>query len=118
VEKVKSWRIAAIFAMVCSIVILQLWMLSSFSKKNVAAGKKLAELLVGEHIVRLAIINAVLREVATKSNPEKLRGELNGGIERLREEFRGENKKLGGEFRGGISMLEQHIDGLERGLES
>ena len=64
-------------------------------EEDATARKKLAEPLVGEHDVRLAIINAVLREAATKSDLEKLRQEL-------RREFRGE-----------ISRLEQRIGGLE-----
>ena len=63
-------------------------------EEDAAARKRLAELLVGEPDVRLAIINAVLRDVATKNDIEKLRGE----IDRLREE---------------ISKLEERIDRLE-----
>ena len=52
-------------------------------EEDVAARKRLAELLMREHDVRLAIIGAVLKEVATKSVIEKLRGEFRGGIARL-----------------------------------
>ena len=74
-------------------------------EEDAAARKRLAELLVGEPDVRLAIINAVLRDVATKNDIEKLRGELRGEIDRLR----GEIDRL----REEISKLEEHIDRLE-----
>jgi polyhydroxyalkanoate synthesis regulator phasin len=49
---------------------------------DVRARKRLAELLVSEPDVRLAIINAVLRDVATKGDMESLRRE----VESLRRE--------------------------------
>ena len=55
-------------------------------EEDARARKRLAELLVGEPDVRLAIVNAVLREVATKQDVERLRGEM----EKLRRELRGE----------------------------
>ena len=60
-------------------------------EEDTRARKRLAELLISEPDVRLAIINAVLRDVATKSD-----------IERLREEFRRE-----------IARLKERIDRLE-----
>lgn len=51
----------------------------------------LAELLVGEHDVHLAVINAVLGDVAAGNDVEKLRRE----------------------FREEVDRLEQRIDGLE-----
>ena len=49
-------------------------------EEDVAARKKLVELLVGEPNIRLATINAVLREVVTKSGLEKLREELRSDL--------------------------------------
>ena len=83
---------------------------------DVSARKRLAELLVGEPDVRLAIINAVLRDVATKSDLEKLK-------EELRSEFRGEINRLEEEIsrlRDRIMRLEERITRLEErvtGLE-
>ena len=47
------------------------------------ARKRLAELLVTEPDVRLAIINAVLRDVATKRDLEEVRKELKEEISKL-----------------------------------
>jgi len=82
-------------------------------EEDVVARKRLAKLLVGESDVRLAIISAVLRDVATKSNIEKLRGEFKSNIERLKEEFRDEINKLRNEFKSDIERPEQRVDGLE-----
>ena len=51
-------------------------------EKDIRARKRLAELLVMEPDIRLAIINAILRDVATKGDVEKLRRD----IEELRRE--------------------------------
>jgi len=63
-----------------------LWQLRSMSltaeaivelfERDARARKRLAELLVSEPDVRLAIINAILRDVATKSDVEKIREEI------------------------------------------
>ena len=78
-------------------------------EEDVSARKRLAELLVGEPDVRLAIINAVLRDVATKSDLEKLK-------EELRSEFRGEINRLEEEIsrlRDRIMRLEEQVTRLE-----
>jgi len=56
-------------------------MLSSFLKKDVAARKGLAELLAGEHDVRLAIINAVLREAQRRVTLRSLDKSLEENLE-------------------------------------
>ncbi len=55
-------------------------------EKDPSARKKLAELLVAEPDVRLAVINAVLRDAATKSDIQELRKELKEDIQELRKE--------------------------------
>ena len=45
-------------------------------EKDARARKRLAELLIAEPDVRLAIINAVLRDVATKEDIRELRAEI------------------------------------------
>lgn len=45
-------------------------------EKDARARKRLAELLIAEPDVRLAVINAVLRDVATKEDIRELRAEI------------------------------------------
>ena len=77
------------------------------------ARKRLARLLVvdvvSEPEARLAIVNAILREVATKSDLDTLRKEFKDDIEVLRKEFRDEIRRLDSR----ISSLEQRVARLE-----
>ena len=50
-------------------------------EEDVRARKRLAELLVSEADVRLALANAILREVATKEDLRELREELKAYID-------------------------------------
>ena len=52
-------------------------------RADARARRELAELLVSEPDVKLAIINAVLKDVATKSDIEQLRAEFRREIDRL-----------------------------------
>ena len=72
-------------------------------EEDVKARRRLAELLVMDEDVRLALINAVLRDVATKHD-----------LERLRAEFRAELGRL--ESR--IDKLEERLGGVERELSA
>ena len=54
-------------------------------RRDARARRELAVLLVSEPEVRLAIINAVLRDVATKGDIEALRAAVKGDIDKLRE---------------------------------
>jgi len=74
-------------------------------EENVKLRKRLAELLVSEPDVRLALINAVIADVATKKDLNELRNELRGEISRVREELRGEISKVREELRGEIGGL-------------
>ena len=69
--------------MVCVFASLTAMDVVKFFEENVAARKRLAGLLVGEHDVRLAIIGAVLKEVATKSDIDKLGSGFRGEISRF-----------------------------------
>ena len=51
-------------------------------EENTRARKRLAELLIGKPDIGLAVINAVLRDIATKNGLEKLRKELRNGFRR------------------------------------
>ncbi len=94
-------------------------------EKDEAARKRLAELLVGEPDVRLAIINAVIRDVATKQDIEKLREEINElriatkqDIESLRKELKQEISELRGEIAGLRSTTKHDIDELRKEIHS
>jgi len=76
-------------------------------EKDPKTRKRLAELMVTDSDVKLAIINAVLANVATKSDLEKLE-------ERLRNEIQREVMRL--EDR--ISALENRIAALENRVNS
>ena len=95
---------------------------------DVRARKRLAELLVSEPDVRLAIISAVLRDVATKGDIEALRKELKSDIEALRKEFESDIEALREEFKSDVEALRREfreemgrlggrIDGLERRID-
>jgi ABC-type phosphate transport system auxiliary subunit len=92
---------------------------------DVRARKELAELLISEPDIRLAIINAVLRDVATKSDIERLRESLESrfeqhrsatksDIEALRAPMERRIEELRSEFRREIDFLAREIDRLYR----
>ncbi len=78
-------------------------------RRDARARRELAVLLVSEPEVRLAIVNAVLREVATKEDIEKLRREL-------REEFRRELEALRQYVDRRFERLEAEVRELNRRL--
>jgi predicted nuclease with TOPRIM domain len=91
---------------------------------DVRSRKRMAELLVSEPDVRLAIINAVLRDVATKSDIEALRREFKSDIEGLRRdvsELRERVSRLEGAFTqlvDRIGDLDKRIDALDKRIDS
>ena len=83
-------------------------------EKDPSARKRLAELLVAEPDVRLAVINAVLRDLATKSDINELRKEmidLNAATKRNIQELRKELK-------GDIQELRREVSELRKGMSS
>jgi len=63
-------------------------------EKDVKSRKRLAELIVIEPDIRLAIINAIIRDVATKEDIEKLRISTKEDIERFNVMTKEEIEKL------------------------
>jgi septal ring factor EnvC (AmiA/AmiB activator) len=63
--------------------------------------------------IRGVILSAVLREVATKEDIEKLRDETREEIEKLREEIRGEMNTRFSSLEQRISSLEQRMSKIE-----
>ena len=86
-------------------------------EKDPKIRRRLAELVVTDSDVRLAIINAVLADVATKSDLEKLEAatkrELEKLEERLRNDFRSEIQREVRRLEDRISALENRIAALE-----
>jgi chromosome segregation ATPase len=88
------------------------------------ARKRLAELLVSEPDVRLAIISAVLRDVATKADVTELRE----GMEKLRGEFEafrrevftqiGELRERVAKLEGAFTQLVERVGDLDRRIDS
>jgi predicted nucleic acid-binding Zn-ribbon protein len=82
-------------------------------ERDLRARKRLAELIVMEPDIRLAIINAVLREVATKDDIKALESdikELEGRIQEL--------SNMVSELRGAYKELSKRIDDLDKRIDS
>ncbi len=82
-------------------------------EKDPSALKRLAELLVTVPDIRLAIVEGVMREVATKRDLEALRRELQEYIDKRIAELRSEMEKVIGEVRSEISKLSDRVTSLE-----
>jgi len=80
-------------------------------EKDPKIRKRLAELMVTDSEVRLAIINAVLADVATKKDLERLE-------ERLRNDFRNEIQREVRRLEERISALERRIEALENRISA
>jgi len=74
--------------------------------------KRLAELMVTDSDVRLAIINAVLADVATKSDLENLRAEIKTEMGKLEERLERRISAL----ENRISALENRVNSIEERL--
>jgi hypothetical protein len=75
-------------------------------KSDKDALRELAVAVASEPELRLAVINAVLADVATKQDFQQLRQELREEIAQLREETKEEIAQL----RQAIGLLRQHVD--------
>jgi chromosome segregation ATPase len=85
-------------------------------EKDPKIRKRLAELMVTDSDVRLAIINAVLADVATKSDLEKLEAATKRELENLRVEMKAEMGKLEERLERQISALESRVNSIEERL--
>ncbi len=87
-------------------------------KGDKEALKELAEELVQTPDVRLALINAVLRDVATKGDIEKLRQSTAEDFEKLRREFKEELTATEHRIKEEIkSYVEVKFDALNRRVD-
>ena len=75
-------------------------------ESDVRARRRLAELLVSEPDVRLAIINAVLRDVATKQDIRRLEDQINTLRERV------------ARLEGAVSQLVERIGDLDKRIDA
>ncbi len=80
-------------------------------KSDRDALRELAVAVASESELRLAVINAVLADVATKQDIQQLRQELKGEMAQLRQELREEISQLREETKEEIAQLRQHVDG-------
>jgi predicted nucleic acid-binding Zn-ribbon protein len=87
-------------------------------KSDKDALRELAVAMASEPELRLAVINAVLVDIATKQDLQQIRQELKGEIAQLREELRGDItatkqdiQQLRQELRGEIAQLRQELRG-------
>jgi hypothetical protein len=78
-------------------------------EKDVGSRKRLAELLVVEPDVRLAIINALIRDVATKEDIEKLRAATKEDIENLRKTTKEDMERLKAELK---SYIDEKVNSI------
>jgi predicted nucleic acid-binding Zn-ribbon protein len=76
-------------------------------KSDKDALRELAVAVASEPELRLAVINAVLADVATKQDIQQLRQELKGEISQLRQHVDDEIAQL----RQELAQLRQHVDG-------
>jgi predicted nucleic acid-binding Zn-ribbon protein len=75
-------------------------------KSDRDALRELAVAVASEPELRLAVINAVLADVATKQDINQLRQEMRGEITSTKQEI----QQLRQELRGEIAQLRQHVD--------
>jgi predicted ribosome quality control (RQC) complex YloA/Tae2 family protein len=87
-------------------------------EKDPKIRKRLAELMVTDSDVRLAIINAVLADVATKSDLEKLEAATRRELEKLEERLRNEIQREVRRLEDRISALEDRIAAFENRVNS
>ncbi len=91
-------------------------------EKDPKIRRRLAELMVTDSDVRLAVINAVLADVATKKDLEKLeerlRNEIQREVSKLEERLRSELQREVRRLEERISALESRISALEKRMEA
>jgi predicted nucleic acid-binding Zn-ribbon protein len=80
-------------------------------KSDRDALRELAVAVASEPELRLAVINAVLADVATKQDIQQMRQELKGEMAQLRQELSEEISQLREETKEEIAQLRQHVDG-------
>jgi flagellar biosynthesis GTPase FlhF len=85
-------------------------------KSDKDALRELSAAIASEPELRLAVINAVLADVATKQDLQQLRQELKVEMAQLRQEMKEEIAQLREELRGDITATKQDFQQLRREL--
>jgi predicted nucleic acid-binding Zn-ribbon protein len=83
-------------------------------KSDKDALRELSAAIASESELRLAVINAVITDVATKQDLQQLRQELRGEMAQLRQEMKEEIARLREELRGEITATKQDFQQLRR----
>jgi chromosome segregation ATPase len=78
-------------------------------EKDPKIRKRLAELMVTDSDVRLAIINAVLADVATKSDLERMEAATKAELEKLEAATKRELENLRAEMKAEMEKLEERL---------
>jgi len=92
-------------------------------ERDLRARKRLAELIVMEPDIRLAIINAVLREVATKDDIKALENDIKALGDATRKDIKvlegriQELSNMVSEMRGAYKELSKKIDDLDKRID-
>ncbi|MDT7890196.1 MAG: hypothetical protein RQ885_14635 [Desulfurococcales archaeon] len=93
-------------------------------ERDLRARKRLAELIVMEPDIRLAIINAVLREVATKDDIKVLENDIKALGDATRKDIKELEGRIQGlsnmvsELRGAYKELSKRIEDLDKRIDS
>ena len=85
-------------------------------ERDAGARKRLAELLVSEPDVRLAIINAVLRDVATKADLEALGRALREEMRELKADLLAEMDRRSGDVDKRFEMFDKRLGDFDKRL--
>jgi DNA anti-recombination protein RmuC len=85
-------------------------------KSDKDALRELAVAVASEPELRLAVINAVLADVATKQDLQQIRQELKGEMAQLRQELKEEIAQLREELGGDITATKQDFQQLRQEL--
>jgi predicted nucleic acid-binding Zn-ribbon protein len=78
-------------------------------KSDKDALRELSAAIASEPELRLAVINAVLADIATKQDLQQLRQELKGEMAQLRQEMKGEMVQLRQEMKEEIAQLREEL---------
>ncbi len=86
-------------------------------EKDDKARKRLAEIIVTDYDVRIALINAVLRDVATKQDIVELRNDVKEEVTRLEREFKNYVDKSVDDLNTRLDDVNKRIDDVNKRID-